>query len=419
MKIKEYVNAEMVRSSLANTPQITFEVTDACNLACVYCSYGELYFDYDKRDNKVLDVEKARRFLNYVAELWDSPLNKSTHNNLYLSFYGGEPLLNVPFIDEVVSFANNIKSKQRQFTYSMTTNGLLLDKYVDFLVINDFSLLISLDGNEFSHSYRVNKDGQNSFKHVIDNIEIIRHKYPDYFTKRVNFNTVLHNRNSVRDVYDFFKKNYNKIPSIGALNDMGIREEMKDEFMRMYRNTTDSLMQSENYSELETEMFLSSPTYHSATVYLLQHSEFKYENYNELLYGKVPQKKVIPTGTCLPFSKKVFITVNGKILPCERIGQQFALGCIEEKNIDLNFEAIAQKYNHFYSKTDTLCSECFNSKGCVQCLYNLDDLEEEGEPECKGFMTQEKFDLFRNSQLNFLARHPEAYSKIMNDVIYR
>ncbi len=418
MELKDYLTAEMVMSNLANTPQITFEVTDACNLACEYCSYGELYYDYDRRDNKTLNIEKAKIFLNYMVELWDSTLNKSTHNNIYLSFYGGEPLLNMPFISEVVNHIHNINNKQRLFTFNMTTNGLLLDRHIDFLVLNNFDLLISLDGNELNHSYRINKEGKNSFKQVIENVDKIRQRYPAYFTKNVNFNAVLHNRNSVKEIHDFFKKKYNKMPTIGALNDMGIREEMKDKFMNMYRNTTENLIQSENYGELETDMFLSSPTYHSATVYLLQHSEFKYENYNELLYGKEIHKKAIPSGTCLPFSKKVFITVNGKILPCERIGQNFALGYISDDKVDLDFGKIARKYNQYFSKIDSQCSKCFNSKGCIQCIFNLEGLEEKS-PVCNGFMTEEQFEIFRNYQLDFLARHPEAYSRIMNEVIYR
>lgn len=56
----------------------------------------------------------------------------------------------------------------------MTTNGVLLNKYMDFLVSNDFSLLISLDGDEFNNSYRNNKLGRNSFSHVTDNIDKLK-----------------------------------------------------------------------------------------------------------------------------------------------------------------------------------------------------------------------------------------------------
>ena len=45
--LKEYLKAEDIEFFLANTPQITFEVTDACNLKCTYCGYGEFYSDCD------------------------------------------------------------------------------------------------------------------------------------------------------------------------------------------------------------------------------------------------------------------------------------------------------------------------------------------------------------------------------------
>ena len=54
MKIKTYISAEIIQRSLTNTPQITFEITDACNFDCVYCGYGKLYLDYDNRENKAI-----------------------------------------------------------------------------------------------------------------------------------------------------------------------------------------------------------------------------------------------------------------------------------------------------------------------------------------------------------------------------
>jgi uncharacterized protein len=64
--IKEYLKAEDIEFSLANTPQITFEVTDACNLKCTYCGYGEFYSDYDKREDKMLPVAKVFRLLDLL-----------------------------------------------------------------------------------------------------------------------------------------------------------------------------------------------------------------------------------------------------------------------------------------------------------------------------------------------------------------
>jgi len=88
-----------IRYQLSNLQQLTFEVTDACNLHCAYCGYGEFYFDHDKRENKMLPVEKAIRIIDYLVEFWNSDLNVSENRNVYISFYGGEPLLNMPFIN--------------------------------------------------------------------------------------------------------------------------------------------------------------------------------------------------------------------------------------------------------------------------------------------------------------------------------
>ncbi len=38
-----------IEYNLINLKQITFEITDDCNLVCKYCGYGDLYYGYDKR----------------------------------------------------------------------------------------------------------------------------------------------------------------------------------------------------------------------------------------------------------------------------------------------------------------------------------------------------------------------------------
>ena len=54
-----HLSSENVEYFAANTPQITFEITDACNLKCTYYGYGEFYSDYDDRKNKKFPEEKA------------------------------------------------------------------------------------------------------------------------------------------------------------------------------------------------------------------------------------------------------------------------------------------------------------------------------------------------------------------------
>jgi len=322
--------------------------------------------------------------------------------------------LNMSFIKSIVDYIENIHCPHRTFTFSMTTNAMLLERNMEYLVAHDFNLLVSLDGNEYNTSYRVDKAKKNAFNQIVKNVNALRNKYPDYFERNVNFNAVLHNRNSVGEIYDFFKKQYNKIPSIGELNDMGIQPDKADLFRETYRNALESLHQSENYEKIEQEMFIKSGSYKSVTTFIHQYSGFVYRRYTDLLFGKPP--KMIPTGTCVPFGKRMFITVNGKIMPCERIGQQFALGKISENRVELDIEAIVARYNAYYAKLENQCSKCYKSNACIQCIYNLHDLDEN--PVCHGFTNKQAFEIYKANQLDFLRKHPEEYYRIMEEVIF-
>lgn len=411
----KYITSDNVVSALANLPQLVFEVTDACNLRCKYCAYGEFYEDYDMREDKMLTAGQAILLINYLEKLWNSGLNTSAMSNLTISFYGGEPLLNFSFIETIVHHVKHkVHCPHRKFSFSMTTNALLLHKYMDFLQENEFHLLISLDGNKENTEYRVDKAGNCAFERIVTNVNKLKEKYPDYFRTHVNFNAVLHNKNSVEEIYRFFKEEYDKIPRIGELNNVGIRKDKLEEFKRTYKNSQESLHQAEHYEEIERDMFMNTGNYRSLTLFLHQYSGFVYNDYTDLLFEKKEKLQNIPTGTCLPFSKKMFVTVNGKILPCERIGHQFALGKITENEIELNPEWIADKYNEYYARVESQCSKCRNSRACIQCIFNLENID--SKPVCYGYMNEQNFQNYVNHQMHFLKKHPEAYKKIMQEV---
>ena len=412
--MEQFINAGTIRSNIANLPQLVFEVTDACNLKCKYCAYGEFYNDYDKREDKNLSVNKAICLIDYLCTYWNSDLCISSSIPMYISFYGGEPLMNFAFIENIVHYVNEkLFCPRRKFRFSMTTNAILLHKYMDFLVKNQFHLLISLDGNKKNNSYRVDKKGNISFERVLHNVDLLREKYPDFFKKNVNFNSVFHNKSTVEEVYSFFKKKYEKVPMFSELNNSGIRKERIDDFEKTYRNIEISLHQAENYDYIERDLFLNSNGYKSLALYLHRYSGFYFKDYTDLLYKKT-NLLYIPTGTCMPFSKKMFVTVNGKILPCERIGHKFYLGKVSEKGVSINFENIANRYNQYFDKMNAQCSKCKNRDACIQCFFNLKNVNK---PVCYGYMNQKEFVKYEKNQLEFLRKHPEAFQEIMEKVI--
>lgn len=403
-----------VKRSLANLHQITFEVTDFCPLKCEYCSYGKFYDNYDNRENQFMDVEAAKGLIQYLRQFLDSPLNVSHDRNTYVGFYGGEPLDNFPFIREMVRFVENLDCLHNRFSFSITTNALLLEKYMDFLVEHDFNLLISLDGNQFNNAYRLFKNGGPSYSKIIKNIEALKTKYPEFFKRKVNFNAVLHNKNSVAEIYRYFKSQFDKNPRIGPLNTSNIREDRVDEFWETYVNLNESLYNSEDYSMIEKEMFIKLPTIQEASTFLHQVNDFCFNDYNGLFYAQKNRRKY-PTGTCFPFSKKMFVTVTGKIMACERIGQNYVLGHMGAQGVSLDFQRIADNYNDWFDKMRKQCSACYHIDQCTQCIFYLDLSAEK--TVCRNLMNGADYSRYLSSFLDYFEKNRFLYNKILKEVV--
>lgn len=411
----QYITSKQVVEAVVNTPQVVFETTDACNLKCTYCLYGELYSSYGTRNTKFLSSKLAIRFLEELFDLWKSNIVLSAKQHTFISFYGGEPLLNMPFIIDVVSFINEQKKNglEHQFSFTITTNGILLDRYIDFLVENDFDVLVSLDGNEVNNSYRVFKDGTSSHRKLCENLEFVKEQYPVFFEKRVSFNAVLHNRNSLSDTVGYIWSKYGKIPTISEMNATGVNLRKQSLFDEMYQSADDSFRDDNNGDALITKLGSNSKLYKALQRYVQCYSSRFYEDYLDLLRNNDRPK--LPTGTCIPFSRKIFITVNGEIFPCERIPHKFIMGKIQEDGISIDYEDCAQKYNSLLSGMEKICKNCFNKKGCVQCVYCISD--ECFGSKCNGFMNREAFMLYERKMIGYLSKHPEIYSRILNDTI--
>lgn len=411
-KICWKIDAETVKSNFANSNTIVFETTERCNMNCAYCGYGNLYHNYQKREDKDLDIRTAKILLDHLVKLWNSSLNQSHNKNIIIYFYGGEPLMHFPLIKGIVEYVSQLRALHNRFSFSMTTNGSLIQRYMDFLYENNFKLFISLDGNEQNNSYRTFKNGKPTYNIILNEIYNLQKKYPNYFKEQVNFTAVLHNRNSVSDAYHFFKKQFDKKVLMTDLNTYGIDSSHKKEFWNTYVNLTQSLHESEDYSVIEKELFFKLPNIKDAWKFLHKITDASYDNYNDLIYPCKKRKKV-PTGTCLPFSSKIYLTAQGKILPCENISHQFSLGNVTPEKIELDYNKIAEKYNSYFKKMKKQCSVCNNSEFCGQCIFNIPNIDDEKNPICNGFMNDLDRTKYISSYLDYFEDKPESFQKLL------
>lgn len=413
--MKEYrkISHLDIEYSLANLKQLVFEVTDACNLRCKYCAYADLYEGYDQRENLKLPFQKAKLIIDYLYEYWEKRYCIEVNDPITIGFYGGEPLLNVPFIQQVINYIESLNPIGKKFHYNMTTNAILLDRYMDFLAENEFRLLISLDGDEKGQSYRVDTKGKNSFDKVLANIQLLRSKYPSYFEHYVMFNSVLHNRNEVESTYRFIKDKFGKEPMISPLNNSGVRKDKLQEFYQAYQNVATSIQKANNCEALKNELFIKSPETGALVNYIYHHTGNVFNDYNDLLLGR-EGSSFPPSGTCIPFSKKMFITVKGRILQCEKIDHEFALGQITNKKVELNLEQAARQHNKYTFRYMNQCKTCAAKQLCTQCVYQIDDIHDKTS-KCYSYYSATQHEKQKEYYMDHLDKHPELYNRILKE----
>lgn len=404
-----------IKSNLANLRQLLIEVTDGCNLSCKYCGYGELYGDYDKRSSKKNDFATVKSLIDYLVLLWESSLCTSYNNVVNIGFYGGEPLLNFGLIRQVIEYVEALPNLFMKFSFSMTTNAFFLDRYMDYLVDKKIKLLISLDGNQINNSYRCTKENRESFDVIVGNVVALKLKYSDYYSRFVDFNSVLHNRNSVKDIVEFIGEKFGKIPRIVELSENGIRQDKKTEFATMFRNKFESFKEVSNCSD-DAGHFETDPSVSLSNFFLDAFTNQTFKRCLDLFVDK-EACLYIPTGTCKPFHRKIFLTVNGKILPCEKIGQNHVMGHVDNNIVDIDFERISQMYSEYYMPLIALCKDCAINRNCGKCVFHIKASELTGKSLCNTHYPQKYVANYLGKRLSVFEDNRNYYAKIMKELV--
>jgi uncharacterized protein len=292
----------------------------------------------------------------------------------------------------------------------MTTNGTLLRPHIDYLVKNNFNISISLDGNKNHQIYRVKKDGSNSFNLVYNNAKLIYQYYPNFFKSNVNFMSVLHDKNSFEEIIRFFKNEFDKSSVISELSSTGIEPCKLSEFKSTFKNALN------DYSKIKIDtnsakLFESlDPKLRESIFYTHQNVGNIFKTYSELLFSNINALK-IPTGTCFPFERKIFISSSGKILPCERVSTTFELGSISNNKVNIDLDSIAGKYNGYYDKFRSICFQCSGESICQSCLFHNESINNK-ELICNSFLTSDMMNAKISNTLSFFETNPHSYQYV-------
>ena len=140
---------------------LCLHIAHTCNLNCAYCfaSQGKYH-----GERAVMSFETGKRALDFLIE------NSGTRKNLEVDFFGGEPLMNFEVVKKLVAYARSVeKEHNKNFRFTLTTNGLLIDDdVIEFANKEMSNVVLSLDGRQEIHdAYRVDYAGNGSYDRIV------------------------------------------------------------------------------------------------------------------------------------------------------------------------------------------------------------------------------------------------------------
>ncbi len=140
---------------------LCLHVSHTCNLNCSYCfaSQGKYH-----GERALMSFEVGKRALDFLME------NSGSRRNLEVDFFGGEPLMNWDVVKQLVAYARSVeKERGKNFRFTLTTNGVLIDDdVIEFANREMSNVVLSLDGRKEIHdATRVDYAGNGSYDKIV------------------------------------------------------------------------------------------------------------------------------------------------------------------------------------------------------------------------------------------------------------
>ena len=140
---------------------LCLHVAHTCNLNCSYCfaSQGKYH-----GDRALMSFEVGKQALDFLMD------HSGSRTNLEVDFFGGEPLMNWDVVKQLVEYARSVeKERGKNFRFTLTTNGMLIDDdVIDFANREMSNVVLSLDGRKEIHDrLRVDYAGNGSYERIV------------------------------------------------------------------------------------------------------------------------------------------------------------------------------------------------------------------------------------------------------------
>ena len=210
---------------------LCLHVAHDCNLRCKYCFASQGDF---KGERLLMPLEVGRKALEFIS------INSGKRKNLEVDFFGGEPLMNFDVVKELVSYGRILEKKyNKNFRFTITTNGVLLDEdKMDFINENMSNVVLSLDGRKKINDYmRKTVNGQGSYDIIVPKMKkmVEKRKDKDYYIRGT---FTKYNKDFSEDIMEYYNLGFKKVsmePVVASpKEDYALMEEDLEEVLREY-----------------------------------------------------------------------------------------------------------------------------------------------------------------------------------------
>jgi len=348
-----FIDNNFFKNKIRNIGSIIFQISQDCNLSCRYCTYSGSYFFQRSATKRNLSIDVAKRALTMLYE----QIHGRNKKELFIGFYGGEPLIRYQTIRKIVEYSINT-FKDWNILFSITTNGTLLRKEIaDFLISNNFLISISVDGPQDIHdAKRTFHNGAGTYKQIINNLIDINNKNIRYFARNVRINSTWSPDLPFNRIYDYFISDRllsNSSISLGPVN--YVDTDYYD------KCSLDIESSSQDFGKILD--IISDKVQHKNRLFPIE--SFLYQVSYGLIEKCLGERGVSSTLNSCNFGHRIFIDIDGNYHVCEKINDKFSFGSISEgfdldkmKKIALDYLSINTSYCH-KCEIRFLCQRCY------------------------------------------------------------
>ncbi len=340
------IPANLIKPDDIPVKALCLHVSHDCNLRCTYCFAQTGDFGTVR---SLMNAETAKKAIDFVIER-----SKNRHN-IEVDFFGGEPLMAFDVVKETVEYAKEQgKAHNKNFRFTITTNGLLLnDEITEYLNREMSNIVLSLDGRKsVNDDMRKTVAGTGSYDIIVPKMKKLvdqRDKDKDYYVRGTYTGK---NLDFTQDVLDIYHHGFDQISVEPVSAPAGCGYEITEADLPRIR---------EEYNKL-SEIMLD----------LEKNGEgFNFFHFNvDLEQGPCIIKRMRGCGAGCEY---VAVTPEGDIYPCHQfVGmKEFYMGNINEETFDRSH---VKQFANVSVYTREKCKDCwakfYCSGGCSAANYH-------------------------------------------------